>query len=719
MNLQRRCKERNIKLNEEKAAIKQTEIPFIGHLITKDGVLPNNDRISAILNMPDPKDIHDVKHLCGMIQYMAKFLPNLAEDLEPIRKLTRKEVVWEWSKECKEAFQVVKKKLTSAPILSYYDPDKELTIQVDSSKDGIGAALIQEGRPIEYASRALTQTERKWAQIEKETLAVVYGLERFDQYTYGRNVKVQNDHKPLERILKKPLNQAPRRIQALLMRLYRYDVTFEYVPGNKLIIADTLSRAFVETDELDQFSNQRIMTVYDMLEDLPDARCEEIRQATVNDPLLQRLINIIKDGWPDNKYDLPEEIRPYFAIRDTLSYNDNLVVNGERIVVPKSLQNDMKKRLHTAHLGYDSMIRRARKCIYWCGMAKDIKQVADNCDICFEHKPRNQKESLKQHAEGKSPFEKVGVDLCEYHGLNYLITVDYFTNFIEVDYLSTISSKNVITCLSRHFARYGIPKCLISDCGSQFTSQEFKQFMTKWGIVHFKSSPGHHQANGKAEAGVKIVKNLLKKSSGDPYLALLELRNTPRQDGNQSPAELMFGRSTRSTVPSLRKQSTDSDKQQQQYLCMRERRRQSIRNSYNRKSKDLKPLGKDQPIYYQNPEKSKWNRGKIQAKLGERTYVIEGENNTLYNRNRVHLKERHTKEMPEPSIEEPVILPETVNDHKDTICENGDHNGVNSDDIEENVCEDSNRQTPEPRPMRIRRKPNWLKDYVCTLINSG
>ena len=205
MNLQRRCKERNIKLNEEKAAIKQTEIPFIEHLITKDGVLPNNDRISAILNMPDPKDIHDVKRLCGMIQYMAKFLPNLAEDLEPIRKLTRKEVVWEWSKECKEAFQVVKKKLTSAPILSYYDPDKELTIQVDSSKDGIGAALIQEGRPIEYASRALTQTERKWAQIEKETLAVVYGLERFDQYTYGRNVKVQNDHKPLERILKKPL----------------------------------------------------------------------------------------------------------------------------------------------------------------------------------------------------------------------------------------------------------------------------------------------------------------------------------------------------------------------------------------------------------------------------------------------------------------------------------------------------------------------------------
>ena len=163
------------------------------------------------------------------------------------------------------------------------------------------------------------------------------------------------------------------------MRLYRYDVTFEYVPGNNLIIADTLSRECVETVELDQFSNQRILTVYDMLEDMPDARCEEIRQATVNN--LQRLISIVKDGWPDNKYDLPEELRPYFAIRDTLSYIDNLVVNGERIVVPKSLQNYIEKRLHTAHLGYDSMIRHVRKCIYWCGMAKNIKQVADNCDF--------------------------------------------------------------------------------------------------------------------------------------------------------------------------------------------------------------------------------------------------------------------------------------------------------------------------------------------------
>jgi len=104
--------------------------------------------------------------------------------------------------------------------------------------------LLQNDKPIELASRALTKPEQNWAQIEKETLAVVYGLERFNQYTYGRNVVVHNNHSPLEFILKKTLSQAPKRLQALIMRLHKYDITFQYVPGRSLVLADPLSRAF-------------------------------------------------------------------------------------------------------------------------------------------------------------------------------------------------------------------------------------------------------------------------------------------------------------------------------------------------------------------------------------------------------------------------------------------------------------------------------------------
>ena len=113
-----------------------------------------------------------------------------------------------------EALNTVKRKVTNTPVLAYFDPEKELVLQVDSSKDGVRAAILQGGRPTEFASRTLTQAELKWAQTEKETLSLVFGLERFDQYTYGRKVHIQNDHKPLATILKKPLSQASRRIQS-------------------------------------------------------------------------------------------------------------------------------------------------------------------------------------------------------------------------------------------------------------------------------------------------------------------------------------------------------------------------------------------------------------------------------------------------------------------------------------------------------------------------
>ena len=105
-----------------------------------------------------------------------------------------------WFMECENAFDILKKNPSGSPCLAYFDVSKEVVIQMDSSKHGIGAVPLQEDRPIEYASRALTPSERNWAQIEKEALSVLYGLERFDQYTYGRSVKVENDHKPLAAI---------------------------------------------------------------------------------------------------------------------------------------------------------------------------------------------------------------------------------------------------------------------------------------------------------------------------------------------------------------------------------------------------------------------------------------------------------------------------------------------------------------------------------------
>ena len=225
--------------------LRQKEVTFMGHLLTSTGLKPDPAKVEAINKMPKPEDVEGVQRLNGFVNYLAKFLPKLSDVMEPIRRLTRKKVQWQWTNEQDRAFEEVQRLVTEAPVLRYYDPSSELTIQCDASQSGLGAALMQNGRPIEYASRALTDTETRYAQIEKEMLAVVFSLGRFNQYTFGRHVNVQSDHKPLETILQKPLSQAPRRLQSMMMRLQKHDVKVRYERGKNMHQADMLSRVYL------------------------------------------------------------------------------------------------------------------------------------------------------------------------------------------------------------------------------------------------------------------------------------------------------------------------------------------------------------------------------------------------------------------------------------------------------------------------------------------
>ncbi|KAL5017694.1 hypothetical protein ScPMuIL_005222, partial [Solemya velum] len=634
-NVLKVCTEKNIILNDDKKETGLSEIVFHGHRITKDGVKVDDAKVSAIRDMPQPTDVSGVKRLCGMVQYMARFLPDLAGKLEPIRALTKKDTPFIWSEQCEKAFTTLKKSLTESPVLAYFDSRKEVVIQVDSSQHGIGAVLLQEGRPIEYASRSLTPAERKWAQIEKEALSVLFGLERFDQYTYGRSVKVENDHKPLAAILKKPLSLAPKRLQDIMMRYNRYDVEFSFVKGVNLVLADTLSRAHLDTSTGNLDERARIMSV-NMFGDIPDARLDEIREATLGDANLQTVIDFVLEGWPEIKRETPSCALPYYDFRDTLSHVDGILLKGEAVVIPDKLRSSMKARLHSAHLGYDSMLRRARGTIFWPGIASDIRQIADACETCQESKPHNQKEPLRQHDEGDSPWQKVGLDLFDIQGKQYLVVVDYFSNFIEVDLLTTTTSARVIMFLKKHFARYGIPKVVVSDGGPQFVSQEFRTFVSSWSINHVMSSAMHQQANGKAESAVKIMKTLIrktKKEGGDPFEAILEQRNTPRQDTGRCPAEMMFGRQTRSFLPHIVK-CDDA----QGVKVKRESRKRSVKQSYDRKARRLSEIDIGQSVFFQHMEGKNWRLGQVTEIVGPRTYVIRGPDGGVYRRNRVHMR---------------------------------------------------------------------------------
>ena len=229
-----RCREINLKLNPKKCKFRVTRVPYVGHILTDKGVLPDPDKVRAIDELPIPNDIKALQRFLGMVNYLAKFIKGHSDLTAPLRELLHKGIEFLWLPRHTEAFEKIKSAIAVPTSLQYYNLQKEVTITCDASKLGLGGACLQEGQPIHYISRALTETEQNYAQIEKELLAVVFSCEKFKHYIYGRPVTIETDHQPLITIFKKSLNQAPTRLQKMLMRLQGYDINLVYKKGKDI-----------------------------------------------------------------------------------------------------------------------------------------------------------------------------------------------------------------------------------------------------------------------------------------------------------------------------------------------------------------------------------------------------------------------------------------------------------------------------------------------------
>ena len=279
-----RARERNIKFNKKKIQFKVSEVKYLGHIIGKTGTRPDPDKIEAIQEIPTPKNKQELQHFLGFVNYVGKFIPNLLQITTPLRNLLEKNSHWSWNYEHDAAIET-NKNITTNLTLQFFDINKQAQIQVDASSHALGACLMQDNRRICYASQSLKPSEIQFAQIEKELLAIVYGCEKFNQYIYGREIIIQTDHKPLESIMKKPLANTPPRIQRLLIRLQKYQLRVQYIPGKDLIIADTLSRALhIPKQDIDLIHDIEIM-VHTIVENLPvsSERLQELKSSTKTD----------------------------------------------------------------------------------------------------------------------------------------------------------------------------------------------------------------------------------------------------------------------------------------------------------------------------------------------------------------------------------------------------------------------------------------------------
>ena len=582
-------------------------------------------------------------------------------------------------------------------MLKYYNINEEITLECDASQYGLGAAMKQNGQPVAYASRALTQTESQYAQIEKELLAIVFACERFTDYIYGRaSVNIETDHKPLEIIFRKPLSQAPKRLQRMLLRLQKFDLQVKYLKGPQLLIADTLSRAFIH--EINMCMDSMELDRLDLRSGLliSDERWQQFETEARNDPIQQQLRDVIQQGWPESKAGVPDSLAPYFTIRDELTAQGNIIFKGQQVLVPASMRKELLKVTHASHIGIEGCLRRARDCLYWPGMSAELKDYVSRCEVCMMHRRRQTKEPLMQHDFAARPWSKVGADIANMGDRNLLIVVDYYSNYIEVARLTSITSRSMIRELQIIFSRFGIPDTLVTDNGPQFSSAEFVAFAKSWGFQHITSSPVYPQSNGKAENAVKTVKQLFLKcrQAGQPeQLALLDWRNTPTEGLKTSPAQRLFGRRCRTLLPireSLLKQSTYPDQDCHDLLANKARQEYY----YNRTAKPLPPLETGDSVRIRLPGKTTLSAGTCVGQCPEpRSYDVEVDG-AKYRRNR-----------------RDILLTKEQVPEQEWLDEFESANTPVDDKAEEDKIEEEFEAGPR-RSGRLKRTPVWMKDYV-------
>ena len=650
--------EKQLQLNPEKLTVGVQEIEYFGLLITSEGIKPDPMKVKAVQEMKPPADRKELETMLGMVTYLSKFAPNLAETTKPLRDLLKKDNEFLWDAQQQSAWDSIKSTLASQPVLAIYDPNKQITLQVDASKHGLGAVLFQDNKPIAYASKSLSKTEENYAQIEKELYAIVFGCERFHQYIYGQHqVLVQSDHKPLETILKKPLASAPPRLQRMLLRLQKYSIRVVHVPGKQIPVADTLSRKSLPPEPRD-VTEDLDAQIHSIIHNLPvsDQKMELIRKTTADDQHLCAVVTYICNGWPESRQHCLKQAEEFWSFRDEISLIDGVVFKGERIVIPAALRPEMLSKIHSSHLGVEKCLQRARQLLFWPNMAADIERAVTACTVCSERRPSNPKEPMLPHDIPSRPWQKVATDLFTWENKDYLITTDYYSRFFELDEMTTTTTAAVVRKLKAHFARHGIPETLISDNGPQYASAEFALFAKEWDFDHIKVSPRYAQSNGLAEKTVQIAKSILDKAKagkGSALISLLEYRNTP-VDGLESPAHLLMSRQLRSVLPVTQRQLQPQVVDPQTVVVRRLQCQATQKRYYDRGSRPLPTLQPGDEVFVQLTPGGRWQPARITARgRAPRSYVLQTTEGSTYRRNRrfIRCQPRQTQgPPPEPTL---------------------------------------------------------------------
>ena len=279
------------------------------------------------------------------------------------------------------------------------------------------------------------------------------------------------------------------------------------------------------------------------------ATLHHLQEQTKQDSVLSQLSDLVLRGWPESRELVPSVLSPFWSYRDKLVVHDGVDFKGQQMMVPVSMQRETLHKLHASHQGSESCLRHAREFLYWQGMTAAIKEVHANCSTCASYNSaQHAKQPMLSHSIPVLSWQYVSQDLFTVSGHDYLITVDHYSDFFKVDQLINTTAAQVVDTTMRQFAQHGISQTVITDNGPQFVSAKYQQLAAAYDFVPKTSSPYYPRGNGKAESAVKIAKNFFKKAE-DPWLVILDYRNTPTQGHRASPAQIFISHHTHGLLP--------------------------------------------------------------------------------------------------------------------------------------------------------------------------
>ena len=578
------------------------------------------------------------------MSYIGRHIADIRVARAPLDALLKADTPFSWKEEHSEAFEKCKRLARNTATLAHYDDNLPLVLTTDASSVGLGACLSHRVtvngktflRPLSYASCSLKPAELNYAQIDREGLAVYWATKHYKQFLYCRKFELQTDCSALTKIFgpKNDMNGcAIGRLNRWAAALLEFDFTITHIKGPTNKVCDSLSRlpvpppgelkaqapkgTPVDTTQLIKGASvksanmhclpEEVTCAVSCLSQLPDPKpttisickvigspatavwdvlprtIEDIAKATREDKIYGKLLSAVRSGNIDKR---DPEMKPFISLFDNLHVEQGVIFHGIRCLIPTKLQQDLLEELHQTHPGMVKSKEIARNNFWWPGINQQIESIAKSCPGCTMHRRKPAPAPLCPWPFALRPMERVHIDFCEFKGKQLLIMVDAYSKYIWAHVMNTDTTtmKTLAVLYGWFCERTGFPTTLVSDNGPQFTSHEFANKMSKWGIKHILTPPYHPQSNGIAEKGVGIVKDKLRKmgSSSQPIDLYVNLaaclrvyRASPHSSTCQTPYELISAAPIPVMFPRL--QLSHNQKQEKQRSSIPRERRQKAR----------------------------------------------------------------------------------------------------------------------------------------------